>query len=358
MKTNKKNALSLLKVAKVSRSHGLKGELFVRPFHKQSEWPQFDKVFLLSPSSKLIHSSDIFRSSLSHLATPDNKNLCDKPILTKEEARELFKKAIKPSQKKLSSKQLFKIQGKTTEQDEATEVAKQDESQDNGLDKNKFFVFKVQSYKAHKEGFIFKLHGLKAIEQALLFQNFLVFLDKSLFSSSSDKMFYLSELLGFKVYARFEEGESLANKTTDNIEGVEPFDKINDKIKDGVQFNKLENKADGKITSKAVHQNKPYQVTIKTTFDKIVKDKITDNKMINKTVSADKNFIDKKNLFQQVGFIQFFKSSKYQDYLLVFNNKKEILIPFVLDYIQNIDFKNQKIFLKLPKDFPDLDIKT
>lgn len=36
----KKNKKSLLKVAHVSKVHGIKGEVFIRPLNSQAEWPQ------------------------------------------------------------------------------------------------------------------------------------------------------------------------------------------------------------------------------------------------------------------------------------------------------------------------------
>ncbi len=60
-----------------------------------------------------------------------------------------------------------------------------------------------------------------------------------------------------------------------------------------------------------------------------------------------------KNL---VGVINSFKSTKFQDYLLVdtSHSKESLTIPFVQDYIQKIDFLQKKILLDLPEDFLEI----
>ena len=57
-----------------------------------------------------------------------------------------------------------------------------------------------------------------------------------------------------------------------------------------------------------------------------------------------------------LGLVESFCSSKHQDFLAV-RRKPEaepLLIPFVLEYIEGIDFSRRRLKLKLPSGFPGL----
>ena len=57
-----------------------------------------------------------------------------------------------------------------------------------------------------------------------------------------------------------------------------------------------------------------------------------------------------------IGAITSFQSTKFQDYLLVDtpHSKEPLQIPFVQDYIQDINFLQKKILMNLPEDFPGI----
>lgn len=154
-------ALNLLKIAKVSKTHGLKGELFIRPFNQQSQWPKLTFVYLIPDSSKTLDKFDNFISNLDPLTFIKVGD----PIF--------FEKNFRP-------------------------------------DPNKILTLEVTSYSPHKEGFIFKFHGIDAIEQASHFKNFLVFVDRDLFTNPSDETLYLLELLNFQVFVKFT-GQDASN---------------------------------------------------------------------------------------------------------------------------------------------------
>ena len=176
--------MKLLKVAKITKYHGLKGELFVKPFNLKSQWPAITKIFI----------------------------------------------------------------GKKDFQTEQTLIENTHQSINS---------YEVESYKPHKDGFIFKIKGLDDIGDEKL-KGCLVFLEQSLFESSKGEFIYLSELLDFKVFVN---GASL-----------------------------------GSVTA--------------------------------------------------------FESSDFQDYLIVKKENDKLSIPFVKNYILEINFLDKKIILDLPNDFP------
>ena len=76
--------------------------------------------------------------------------------------------------------------------------------------------------------------------------------------------------------------------------------------------------------------------------------------------------IQKQKELKNLGYVSHFLSHSHQDLLVVkcvseqdvkskMNHAKQVEIPFVSSYIQNIDFKKKKIILKLPEDFPGVD---
>ncbi len=170
-KTNNKEPA--LKVGVVSKTHGIKGDIFIRPFNQVSCWPKTLNAILIG------------------------ENLLS---------------------------------------------------------------FEVESYRVHKDGFIFKLKDLNHIDQSENLKGKTVYLLKNHFLSQKGDLIYLSELLGFQL------------------------------------------------------------------------------EVLNKGL---------------VGTVNSFQSTKFQDYLLVntSDSKKPLTIPFVQNYIQDIDFSQKKILLKLPENF-------
>jgi len=122
-------------------------------------------------------------------------------------------------------------------------------------------LYQVESYRPHKNGFIFKLKDINHIDQAQIFKSQDVFISKSDFLSLKQDNIYLSEILNFQV------------------------DILNQDF---------------------------------------------------------------------IGHIQSFKSTAFQDYLIVKTDNKSYQIPFVPEYIQSINFLTKQLTLKLPQNFLEI----
>lgn len=58
---------------------------------------------------------------------------------------------------------------------------------------------------------------------------------------------------------------------------------------------------------------------------------------------------------QFVGFIKSFSSNGIQDLLIIQHDDHTYEVPFVSDFILNIDFEAQKLFMNFPEDLMNLD---
>ena len=58
---------------------------------------------------------------------------------------------------------------------------------------------------------------------------------------------------------------------------------------------------------------------------------------------------------QFVGFVKSFSSNGLQDLLVIQSDDHTYEVPFVSDFILNIDFKAQKLFMDFPEDLMNLD---
>ena len=68
--------------------------------------------------------------------------------------------------------------------------------------------------------------------------------------------------------------------------------------------------------------------------------------------------IQKPKEVKNLGYVSHFISNSHQDLLVVKcidEKEKQVEIPFVDSYIQNINFKEKKMILKLPEGFPGID---
>ena len=58
---------------------------------------------------------------------------------------------------------------------------------------------------------------------------------------------------------------------------------------------------------------------------------------------------------KSLGFVRKFSSSLGQDYIHVFKDEKDLPIPFVSAYVEEVDFVNKTLKLQLPPHFPGLE---
>ena len=60
---------------------------------------------------------------------------------------------------------------------------------------------------------------------------------------------------------------------------------------------------------------------------------------------------------KKLGSVDHFLSHSHHDWLVIKKNKKKLEMPFVKNYIQKIHFKEKRMDLLLPKNFPGLEEK-
>ncbi|MBY0553378.1 ribosome maturation factor RimM [bacterium] len=66
------------------------------------------------------------------------------------------------------------------------------------------------------------------------------------------------------------------------------------------------------------------------------------------------NFTIEDQILGVIGSVEAFSSNGAQDLLIIKNTKKEFEIPFVKDFVLNVDFENQKIKTHLPEGLVDI----